>query len=52
MDFKFIHVDFQEQNQKLSIAENFVNMSFPNISETQKIMSSKAMDHFLLHADH
>ena len=50
----FIHgEEFQEQNQKLSIAENFINMSFPNISETQKIMSSKAMDViFLLHADH
>ena len=50
----FIHdEEFQEQNQKLSIAENFINMSFSNISETQKIMSSKAMDViFLLHADH
>ena len=50
----FIHgEEFQEENQKLSIAENFINMSFPNISETQKIMSSKAMDViFLLHADH
>jgi len=50
----FIHdEEFQKQNQKLSIAENFINMSFPNISETQKIMSSKAMDViFLLHADH
>ena len=50
----FIHDnDFGQPNQELSLAENFINMSFPNISEEQKKLSSKAMDIiFLLHADH
>ena len=46
-------VKFQEPNKHLSIAENFINMAFPNINEEQKKLSSKAMDViFLLHADH
>ena len=44
---------FQEPNKHLSIAENFINMAFPNINEEQKKLSSNAMDViFLLHADH
>ena len=46
-------VKFQEPNKHLSIAENFINMAFPNINEEQKKLSSNAMDViFLLHADH
>ena len=50
----FIHKkEFENPNKNLSIAENFISMSFPNISDDQKILSSKAMDIiFLLHADH
>ena len=50
----FIHKnEFENPNKNLSIAENFINMSFPNISDDQKKLSSKAMDIiFLLHADH
>ena len=50
----FIHNEsFQQPNDKLSIAENFINMAFPNLNESQKKLSSKAMDViFLLHADH
>ena len=48
-----IGVKFQEPNKHLSIAENFINMAFPNINEEQKKLSSNAMDViFLLHADH
>ena len=46
-------IKFQEPNKQLSIAENFINMAFPNINEEQKELSSNAMDViFLLHADH
>ena len=39
--------------KRTTIAENFINMAFPNINEEQKKLSSKAMDViFLLHADH
>ena len=50
----FIHKkEFENPNKNLSIAENFISMSFPNISDDQKKLSSKAMDIiFLLHADH
>ena len=45
--------NFQTPNKKISIAENFVAMSFPNLTNEQKVLSSKAMDIiFLLHADH
>ena len=45
--------NFQKPNKSLSIAENFINMSFPELNEEQKNHSSKAMDIiFLLHADH
>lgn len=44
---------FQEPNEKRSIAENFINMAFPKLDPDQKNLSSKAMDIiFLLHADH
>lgn len=45
--------DFQKPNKSLSIAENFINMSFFELDEEQKSLSAKAMDIiFLLHADH
>ena len=45
--------EFSEPNENLSIAENFVQMSFPDIDKDKTILSSKAMDIiFLLHADH
>jgi citrate synthase len=45
--------EFQKTDANLSIAENFVNMAFPDLSSDQKKLSSKAMDViFLLHADH
>ena len=45
--------NFQKPNKSLSIAENFINMSFPELNEEQKINSSNVMDIiFLLHADH
>jgi len=48
-----LNVEFQKQDQQLSIAENFINMAFPDISKSQKDMSAMAMDViFLLHADH
>ena len=44
---------FGEPNENLSIAENFIQMSFPDIDKDKTILSSKAMDIiFLLHADH
>ena len=48
-----LDTDFQTPDKKLSIAENFINMSFSNLTNEQKKLSSKAMDIiFLLHADH
>ena len=48
-----LNKDFQEPKKDKSIAENFVNMSFPDLTKEQKEMSAKAMDIiFLLHADH
>ena len=45
--------EFGEPNENLSIAENFIQMSFPDIDKDKTILSSKAMDIiFLLHADH
>ena len=45
--------EFGEPNENLSIAENFIQMSFPDIEKDKTILSSKAMDIiFLLHADH
>ena len=45
--------EFGEPNENLSIAENFIQMSFPDIDKDKTILSSKAMDViFLLHADH
>jgi citrate synthase len=45
--------EFQKTDVNLSIAENFVNMAFPELSNDQKKLSSEAMDIiFLLHADH
>ena len=45
--------DFQNASENLSIAENFINMAFPDLSDDQKELSSRAMDViFLLHADH
>ena len=45
--------NFQEPDKKLSLAGNFINMAFPELSEDQKKLSSRAMDIiFLLHADH
>ena len=44
---------FGEPNKSLSIAENFIYMSFPNFEKNLKDISSSAMDTiFLLHADH
>ena len=31
-----LNVEFQKQDQQLSIAENFINMAFPDISKSQK----------------
>ena len=48
-----LNVEFQKQDQRLSIAENFINMAFPDTNKNQKDMSAMAMDViFLLHADH
>ena len=45
--------EFGKPNENLSIAENFIQMSFPDIDEDKTTLSSKAMDIiFLLHADH
>ncbi len=45
--------EFGKPNENLSIAENFVQMSFPDIDKDKTTLSSKAMDIiFLLHADH
>ena len=45
--------EFQKTDVNLSIAENFVNMAFPELNSDQKKLSSEAMDIiFLLHADH
>jgi citrate synthase len=45
--------EFQKTDANLSIAENFINMAFPDLSSDQKKLSSEAMDViFLLHADH
>ena len=45
--------EFGKPNENLSIAENFIQMSFPDIDKDKTILSSKAMDIiFLLHADH
>ena len=45
--------EFGKPNENLSIAENFIQMSFPDIDKDKTTLSSKAMDIiFLLHADH
>ncbi len=45
--------EFGKPNENLSIAENFIQMSFPDIEEDKITLSSNAMDIiFLLHADH
>ncbi len=45
--------EFGKPNENLSIAENFIQMSFPDIDEDKITLSSNAMDIiFLLHADH
>ena len=45
--------EFGKPKENLSIAENFIQMSFPDIDEDKTTLSSKAMDIiFLLHADH
>ena len=45
--------DFTNPEKSLSIAGNFINMSFPDLNDDQKKLSSRAMDViFLLHADH
>ena len=44
---------FKDSDKTLSIAENFINMAFPNLNDEQKKLSTRAMDViFLLHADH
>ena len=44
---------FKDSDKTLSIAENFINMAFPNLNNEQKKLSTRAMDViFLLHADH
>ena len=45
--------EFGKPNENISIAENFIQMSFPDIDEDKITLSSNAMDIiFLLHADH
>ena len=45
--------EFGKPNENLSIAENFIQMSFPDTEKDKTALSSKAMDIiFLLHADH